>query len=317
MQSLNRTEMIFVRNFEKTFYLGLFRKPSVAASGISFEVEKGEVFGFLGPNGAGKTTTIKALLGLIGPDAGELRIAGHSVESGAWRRRIGYMPEHPTFYDYLTGLEMVTWFARLAGMNRIDAQKAATRVLNRVGLGHAMDRRIRGYSKGMVQRAGLAQAIVGDPDLLILDEPMTGLDPIGRLEIRELLLSLKAEGKTVFYSTHILPDVELTCDRVAIINKGSTVRVGRLHEILEATARGVHVVLSNVTNEVVDKYASDARASKMKGDRLEIFFEDHETAWQEVQRLIPAGVVLERMEPHHDDLESIFINSLGAQDAQS
>ena len=148
--------MVRVRAFSKTFYVGLRRKPSYAARDISLEVQPGEIFGFLGPNGAGKTTTIKALLGLIRPDQGELSLLGHAISDPAWRARVGYMPEHPTFYDYLTGHELVTWFARLSGVNRIDAEKEARALLERVGLSQAMNRRLRGYSKGMLQRTGLA-----------------------------------------------------------------------------------------------------------------------------------------------------------------
>ncbi len=318
MSSPDPSVVLSVSHFEKTFYVGLMRKPSVAAQDISLEVHKGEVFGFLGPNGAGKTTTIKAVLGLIKPDAGEFRVVGETVDSGAWRAHVGYMPEHPNFYDYLTGKEMVTWFARLSGMNRIDAEKEAVGMLQRVGLGHAMDRRIRGYSKGMVQRAGLAQAMVGSPQMLILDEPMTGLDPIGRREIRELIVSLKAEGKTVFYSTHILPDVEMTCDRVSIINKGKTVQVGRLGDILSAsTERGVEVVLAEVSDAQAQAVLDGGVKGKMSNGNLELFFEDPEAAWACAQDLIASGATLRRFEPHHDDLESIFMRSLGGSEAKS
>src|SRR5262249_31921412 len=162
-----------------------------AAKNISFSVEPKEIFGFLGPNGAGKTTTIKALLDLIRPDSGKLTLLGHPVDSMAWRTKVGYMPEHPTFYEYLSAFEMVVWFGRLTGMTRHEAEKEAQRHLERVGLAHAMHRRLRQYSKGMLQRAGLAQALIGSPQLLILDEPMTGLDPIGRKDIRELIQELR------------------------------------------------------------------------------------------------------------------------------
>lgn len=318
MSTSDPSVVLSVSHFKKTFYVGLRRKLSVAAQDISLEVHKGEVFGFLGPNGAGKTTTIKAVLGLIKPDAGEIRVVGSTVDSGAWRAHVGYMPEHPTFYDYLTGKEMVTWFARLSGMNRTDAEKEAVRMLQRVGLGDAMDRRIRGYSKGMVQRAGLAQAMVGSPQLLILDEPMTGLDPIGRREIRELILSLKAEGKTVFYSTHILPDVEMTCDRVSIINKGTTVQVGRLDEILNAsTERGVEVVLGGVDDAQAQAILDSGVKGKLSNGKLELFFEEADAAWTCTQGLIASGATLRRFEPHHDDLESIFMRSLDGSEAKS
>lgn len=306
----SETPMIEVKGFKKTFQVGLRRKLSVAARDISFTVGAGEIFGFLGPNGAGKTTTIKALLGLIRPDAGELRILGHDANSQAWRAKVGYMPEHPTFYDYLTGLEMVTWFARLSGMSAGEADSEAKKMLDRVGLGHAMTRRLRGYSKGMLQRAGLAQAMVGSPTLLILDEPMTGLDPIGRREIRELILSLKAEGKTVFYSTHILPDVEMTCDRVSIISKGASMRTGKLDEILDQTTHGIELVMSNIEESELGALRQAHPGVKAQEGKVELAFADRDEAWKVAQDLMAKGATLERFEPHRDSLEEIFVRSL-------
>lgn len=309
--------MIEVRGYRKTFYIGFRRKPSVAVRDIGFEVGRGEIFGFLGPNGSGKTTTIKALLGLIRPDGGELKVLGHPAHSQAWRANVGYMPEHPTFYEYLTGLEMVTWFARLAGMNSVDASKQAERMLDRVGLQHAMHRRLRGYSKGMLQRAGLAQAMVSSPSLLILDEPMTGLDPIGRREIRELILSLKSEGRTVFYSTHILPDVEMTCDRVSIIDKGVTVRTGRLEDILSATTRGVELVLSGVSPEDVEDLRQAHPEVNLREGKVELALSERREAWRIAQRLIDRGAQLERFEPHRDTLEEIFMRSMDHEEERA
>ncbi|MCA9550954.1 MAG: ABC transporter ATP-binding protein [Myxococcales bacterium] len=302
--------MVRVRAFSKTFYVGLRRKPSYAARDISLEVQPGEIFGFLGPNGAGKTTTIKALLGLIRPDQGELSLLGHAISDPAWRARVGYMPEHPTFYDYLTGHELVTWFARLSGVNRIDAEKEARALLERVGLSQAMNRRLRGYSKGMLQRTGLATALAGSPSLLILDEPMTGLDPIGRRDIRELIMSLKAEGKTVLYSTHILSDVEMTCDRVGIINKGASVRTGRLDEILGQTARGYQVVVSGLGPEALARAAAEQAEAEVREGKIEALFTERAAAWDFASHLVAAGGVLERFEPHRDTLEGIFMRSL-------
>ena len=313
----NPDTMLHVSEFVKTFYVGLRRKPFHAARGISFEVQRGEIFGFLGPNGSGKTTTIKAMLGLIRPDAGELRVLGHPVSSRAWRAKVGYMPEHPTFYEYLTGLELVTWFARLSGMNRVDGEREARRLLERVGLSYAMTRRLRSYSKGMLQRTGLASSMVGSPSLLVLDEPMTGLDPIGRRDIRELIMSLKEEGKTVFYSTHILPDVEMTCDRVSIIDRGRTMRTGRLDEILGATTRGVEVVLSGVAPERVQAILREHPDAKSQAGKLEITFADRELAWRFAAEMLASGATLERFEPHRDSLEGIFMRSLESKEARA
>ena len=303
-------KLIEVAGFAKTFKVGFFRRSSVAAVDINFEVEQGEIFGFLGPNGAGKTTTIKAMLGLIRPDAGTIRLLGVAPDSMAWRQGVGYMPEHPTFYDYLTGREVVTWFGQLSGLNRIDAAQRGERLLQRVGLAHALDRRLRGYSKGMLQRAGLAAALVSDPKLLILDEPMTGLDPIGRKEIRELILSLKDEGRTVFFSTHILPDIEMTCDRVAIIDKGKTRRTGRLQDILTETIRGIDVVIEGISHAEREQWTVQGVDIQLGDGKLVATFNEIDDARAFAEQAQSKGGKLSRFEPHRDDLESIFVRSL-------
>ena len=303
--------MIEVEGFKKTFFVGLRRRPTVGARGISFSVAAKEIYGFLGPNGAGKTTTIKAMLGLIRPDEGRLRLLGHDASSMGWRAQVGYLPEHPTFYDFLSAHELVAWFGTLSGLARHEAEAQAKRHLERVGLGPAMHRRLRGYSKGMLQRAGLAQALVGNPKLLILDEPMTGLDPIGRKEIRELILELRAEGATVFYSTHILPDVEMTCDRVAIISKGAVRQTGSLKEILGASTSGVSVVVSKLSAELTAKVVERYPGSTEREGRVQVEFEDMDAARGFVTEVLAAGGVLERFEPHRGDLESIFLRALG------
>ena len=304
-------KLIQVEGFAKTFHVGFWRRPSVGAKDISFEVEAGEIFGFLGPNGAGKTTTIKAMLGLIRPDGGTIRVLGAPPESMAWREGVGYMPEHPTFYDYLSGREVVTWFGLLSGLGRAEAASRAANLLDRVGLGHALDRRLRGYSKGMLQRTGLATALVSDPKLLVLDEPMTGLDPIGRKEIRELILSLKDEGRTVFYSTHILPDIEMTCDRVAIIDQGVTRRMGRLQDILTETTKGIDVIIEGFAHADREQWAEKGVNVQHGDGKLVATFDDIEDARAFAQDAISRGGRLSRFEPHRDDLESIFVRSLG------
>jgi ABC-2 type transport system ATP-binding protein len=304
--------MIDVRHFRHRYPATLFTQPTEGARDISIHVEPGEIHGFLGPNGAGKSTTIKALLGLLRVRHGDLRLFGEPVAGGRWRARVGYMPEHPNFYDYLTGLELVSWFARLSGLGKGAAEDEARRLLERVGLGHAMRRRIRGYSKGMLQRAGLAQALVGSPELLILDEPMTGLDPIGRKEMRELILSLKQEGKTVFYSTHILPDIEATCDRVTIVDKGETKRSGALRDILTETLRGVTIALEGLPEPVARELASTHDRGRIEGSRVTFELADVEEASRLTAALIQAhdGARLLAFEPHRDDLEAIFVRSL-------
>jgi ABC-2 type transport system ATP-binding protein len=227
----------------KTFRLGFLRKRIQAVREVSFEVHRGEVFGFLGPNGAGKTTTLKMLMGLIFPSAGRAEVLGLPVPTLAAKKRLGYLPETPYFYDYLTPEEFLDLVGALADVPRAERRRRADRLIARVGLDHARGRPLRKFSKGMLQRVGIAQSLMGEPELVVLDEPMTGLDPLGRKEIRDLILELKQEGRTVFYSTHILPDVEMTCDRVAMVFGGRTSAVGPLGQLLSARLLSTEVVL--------------------------------------------------------------------------
>ncbi len=227
----------------KTFRLGFFRKRVEAVREASFEVRRGEIFGYLGPNGSGKTTTLKMLMGLVFPSRGRAEVLGRPVPHREAKRRLGYLPESPYFYDYLTPEEFLDLAGALCDVPRAERRARANRLIGRVGLDHARGRPLRKFSKGMLQRVGIAQALMGDPELVVLDEPMTGLDPIGRKEIRDLMLELKREGRTVLYSTHILPDVELTCDRVAMLFAGRTRSVGPLSELLTARLLSTEVCL--------------------------------------------------------------------------
>ena len=199
---------------------------------LSFEVKEGEIFGFIGTNGAGKTTSIKLALALLFPDAGHVRVLGEDASRPAARRRVGFLPENPYFHDYLTGGEFLDFHARLHGIPGGERRRRVGAMLERVGLANRADRQLRHFSKGMLQRIGLAQALINEPDLVILDEPMSGLDPIGRRDVRDLILDLKARGSTVFFSTHILSDTELLCDRVGMIVKGRLKAVGRVEDLV-------------------------------------------------------------------------------------
>jgi ABC-2 type transport system ATP-binding protein len=227
----------------KTFRLGFFRRRVEAVRSMTFDVRRGEVFGFLGPNGAGKTTTLKMLMGLIFPSRGRAEVLGAPVPSAEAKRRLGYLPETPYFYEYLTPGEFLDFAGTLCDVPARERKRRAAALIARVGLEHAQGRPLRKFSKGMLQRIGIAQALMGDPDLLVLDEPMTGLDPIGRKEIRDLILELRAEGKTILFSTHILPDVEMTCDRVAIAVAGRLRSIGPLGALLSARLLATEVVL--------------------------------------------------------------------------
>ena len=211
---------------------------------LSFEVEPGEIFGFIGTNGAGKTTTIKLALGLLFPDAGRIRLCGEDPSRPEARRRVGFLPENPYFHDYLTGFEFLDFHARLHGFRQPERRKRVLTLLERVGLLNRADRALRLYSKGMLQRIGLAQALLHDPDVVILDEPMSGLDPIGRREVRDLILELKARGRTVFFSTHILSDTETICDRVGMLVRGRVAAHGPVEVLVRGEVGSWDVTLA-------------------------------------------------------------------------
>lgn len=221
-----------VRDLQKTFYPGLFEASIEVLKGLSFEVARGEIFGFLGPNGAGKTTTIKAITEIIYPDAGEILVCGLPHTSPEAKRRIGFMSESPYIYRHLTGREYLRFSGELLGLDRTGLADRIAQVLDQVGMSGGADRSMGTYSKGMLQRVALAQALLGEPELLILDEPMSGLDPVGRRAVRDIILDQAASGVTVFFSTHIIPDVEMICDCVAIIVDGRVQAIGSVSELV-------------------------------------------------------------------------------------
>jgi ABC-2 type transport system ATP-binding protein len=216
---------------------------------LSLSVREGEIFGFIGTNGAGKTTTIKLALGLLYPDGGTIRLFGRDGGRAGARRRLGFLPENPYFYDYLTGYEFLDFHARLFGIPAAARRRRAMELLERVGLANRGDRQLRLYSKGMLQRIGLAQALIGDPDLVLLDEPMSGLDPIGRREVRDIILDLKARGRTVFFSTHILSDTEMICDRIGMLVRGSLKAVGAIDDLVAREVRFWEVAIRGLRED--------------------------------------------------------------------
>jgi ABC-2 type transport system ATP-binding protein len=220
-------------NLTKDYEVGFWRKRKVRAlDDLSLSIDEGQIFGFLGANGAGKTTTLKLLMRLIFPTGGSARILGHDIQDVRMHRRIGYLPENPYFYDYLTARELVEYCAELFGLTPVERRKRAADLLARVKLDEKRwDTQLRKFSKGMLQRVGLAQSLVNDPEIVFLDEPMSGLDPVGRREVRDLIASLRDEGKTVFMCSHILSDIEVLCDRVAILKSGRLAQAGYLDEL--------------------------------------------------------------------------------------
>lgn len=263
-----------------------------ALKGVSLEIEPGEVFGFLGPNGAGKSTTIKTLMGLIRPDSGEARIMGVDIKSPAARKYVGYLPENPAFYEYLTAEEYLVFVGATFEMIPSVIEERAEQVLKLLDLWDARKRPIRSYSKGMVQRLGLAQVLLHDPDVYILDEPMSGLDPVGRSLVKDIILDLKKKGKSVFFSTHITADVETICDRVAIITEGTLRSVERVQTLLAGGIEGYFVRLSVAGEE------SAQRESYVSKEDLVDFLVQAEERKEKVILI----------EPKRKDLETFFLD---------
>ena len=265
-------------------------------------------YGFLGPNGAGKTTSIKILVSLLRQDSGSATIFGAEPTQGKTRQQIGYLPESPTFYDHLTGREFLAFCGKLCGLRGAVLRERSDRLLEQVGLAHAADLQIRRYSKGMNQRVGIAQALLHDPELVILDEPMSGLDPIGRAEVRDLILDLKRRGKTVFFSTHIIPDVELICDRVGLINRGRMVAEGTVSELLDAgEARSIEVVVENVSGAFEGGLASEV--SSVGAQKLYLV-PSNEALGRFVSEVLQRRGKLVSVNPRREGLENLVVRLL-------
>src|ERR1700749_3683089 len=234
---------IEIKGLSKEYAVGFFKKRRLTGlKPLNLTVVTGETFGFLGPNGAGKTTTLKLLMGIIFPTSGSATILGKDYLDPDVKRRIGFLPEQPYFYDYLTAPELLDYYARLSGVAADIRKQRIEMLLGRVGLGDVGNKQLRKFSKGMLQRVGIAQAIIHDPEVVFLDEPMSGLDPVGRHEVRELIQSLKDEGKTIFFSTHILSDAEALCDRVAVVHKGELRGVGVVNDFRSSAAEKTEVI---------------------------------------------------------------------------
>lgn len=297
-----------VTDLEKTFRIGFFRKKVEALRGVSFDVHAGEIFGLLGPNGAGKTTAIKTVLRLIFPDKGEVRIFGKPPGDREAVKRMGYMPENPYIYQYLRPLEFLDLCGRLVGLERKSRLARCEELLERVGLGHARDRPIGKFSKGMMQRVGLAQALLHDPELLVLDEPMSGLDPIGRKQIRDLLVEQRERGKTLVFTSHILSDVEMLCDRVVIMQNGKINAAGTMDDLLE---RGKHIIeirLANVDDTLATRLAENATVTQNAGRHV-LHVEGQERVNPLLATALEGGAAIESVTPHRQTLEEFFVHS--------
>jgi ABC-2 type transport system ATP-binding protein len=298
---------IRIDNLQKKFRLGFIPKTRQILKGITFSVSEGEIFGYLGPNGAGKTTTIKCLLDLIHPDAGTIEIFGRSHLSPRSRQTLGFLPENPYFYDYLTAAEFLAFTADLFGLDRMEKEERIARLLKLVGLERAAGLPLRKFSRGMLQRAGLAQALVNDPKLVILDEPLGGMDPIGRKEIRDIIVRFKGEGKTVFFTSHILQDIEMICDRVAIIVGGRIVKEGVLRDLVSERILFTEVTVSGLFPEAFRGLGESISA---RGDRVLLKVYD-ESKVDEVLNLVhDQKGRLVSLSPRTETLEDIFIETV-------
>ena len=319
---------IDVRDLTKTYRTPFTRKKVEALRGVTFGVERGHIFGFVGPNGAGKTTTIRTLMGLVRPTSGSATLLGHPLASRAARFKIGFLPESPYFYDYLDVGELCDLAGRLFGLAPAVRRQRADELIERVGLGRARGQSLKKFSKGMLQRAGLAQALMNDPELVVLDEPMSGLDPIGRKEVRDLILELRDRGKTVLFSTHILSDVEAITDRVAIIARGQLQALGTPAELVSRSIQGVDVTVRFAPPAGNDDRADAADAAdaagatltagatrvRRVGDELSLTLaaDADVDAW--IVRAHAAGARVLQIAPRHETLEDLFVRRVAGAD---
>ncbi len=303
--------IIEIEGLSKDYPSGFWRKRwKRSLDHLTLEVQDGEIFGFLGPNGAGKTTTLKLLMGLIFPTSGTARIRGRSIEDIAMHREIGYLPEHPYFYDYLTARELLDYYARFSDYSTAERRARVETFLKRVGLDSAADVQLRKFSKGMLQRAGIAQAILHDPKVVFLDEPMSGLDPVGRREVRDIILELKQQGKTVFFSTHILSDAEMLCDRVGVLVGGKLQGVGSPREIVSVEVQSMEILFELPQGRLLPPRL--ASQGKQIGGRYRLAVHEPEI-YAAVEQLRGCDARILSMTPVRPTLEDYFIRLVGRE----
>lgn len=301
-----------INNLTKIFRKGFWGRKVTVVENLSLEIEANEIFGFLGPNGAGKTTTIKLILNLIFPTAGNIRIFGEKSDELSVRRRIGFLPENPYFYDYLKAGEFLLFYAKLLEMENRAAKTKAREVLELVGLKNEWNNQLRRFSKGMIQRIGLAQSLLNDPDLIILDEPLSGLDPVGRKEFREIILNLKERSKTVFFSSHILPDVEMVCDRVGIIINGRLVKTGEVGQMLGEATKSV-----DITAQFPSKPPDIKGADRIIARGTQVFITTAGDPQPVIRQIMDAGGKVVSVSPHRKNLEELFMAEMELEEKGS
>src|SRR5467141_4300852 len=307
------TAAIEIENLTKDYPFGfLHLRKKTSLEGLTMSVEDGEVFGFLGPNGAGKSTTIKLLMRLIFPTSGTARILGKSIDDISMHGSIGYLPEQPYFYDYLTAHEVLDYFAKFHGLTANDRKARVQAMLKKVGLDTAKKIQLRKYSKGMLQRVGLAQAILHDPQVVVLDEPMSGLDPLGRREVRDIILELKRDGRTVLFSTHVLSDAEMLCDRVGVIVGGKLRGVGAPGQLMDMKAQGMEILFELTGASSAPLLAKATRT----GDRYRLQVAEEEL-YAAIEQLRGAGARILSVSQVKGTLEEFFMNMVEGDRAQA
>ncbi|MDR0311010.1 MAG: ABC transporter ATP-binding protein [Acidobacteriota bacterium] len=303
--------VVEIENLTKDFAVGFWKKrPVRALDNLSLQINQGEIFGFLGPNGAGKSTTIKLLMNLLYPTSGSARILGEPVASTEMRKNIGYLPENPYFYDYLTPAELLTYVGRLFGLGGEELKKRTRALIEDVGLGHAENRQLRQFKKGRVQRLGIAQALINDPEIVFFDEPMSGLDPLGRMDVRRIILSLKARGVTVFFSSHILPDVEAICDRVSILNRGKLQEVGALADILKVGVKSHEIIVSGGAPDIKEAIGGLCEEIHVMGDRFQLRVRDGKAVEDALRFVFDRKLELISVNPVRPSLEEHFRSAI-------
>jgi ABC-2 type transport system ATP-binding protein len=303
--------VIQLKDLTKDYQVGFWKKRTVRAlDHLSLEVFQGEIFGFLGPNGAGKTTTLKLLMQLIFPTTGTATILGKPVSLPEARTRVGYLPENPYFYDYLSGIELLKYTAALFGIPKATAQQRAESLLQQVGLeAERSNRQLRKYSKGMMQRLGIAQALMNNPDVIFLDEPMSGLDPIGRRDVRDLMLGLRDQKKTIFFSSHILADVEALCDRAAILNKGKLVKCGTVEELTGGKDASIEIIAVGINNPKFSQFSerlTTLLSINQTPNGLQLVLKDESQSDGAIQLVHELGGKVISIMPRKSSLEEFF-----------
>ncbi len=307
--------IIEIENLTKDYEVGFWKKKKVRAlDDLTLNVESGQIFGFLGGNGAGKTTTIKILMSLIFPTNGSAKILGSDISDVRMRARIGYCPENPYFYDYLTARELMMYFGELFGFDKIKSKQKTEELLTKVGLEEkSWDKQLRKFSKGMLQRTGLAQSLINDPEIVFMDEPMSGLDPIGRREIRELIAGLREKGTTIFMSTHILSDIEALCDNVAIMRKGKLSATGKLDDLLMAQGekQGFEISIKGISADILNQTLADIHNIEIfsKPNGVNIQVSDESEIELILEKTRKTGGKLVSIQPVKQSLEELFIKT--------